>query len=181
MHFLVTDKRIIWNFLLGPPLRLNSPLWQGVCIFPFLQVSSRFFLFLPLSPLLFLVFLCFSRFCNDFLGLDMSRLCMIFLLGLYVFTFVKIWGVFDMFHSEIRASLIFIKNKTLSPGLENIHTLKCCSGNFPTKSYMSRLLEKYQINIWVYCYSSVLTTHTTLHCTALHWTALHCIALYIDI
>ena len=37
-----------------------------------------------------------------------------------------------MFHSEILASLNFIKNKFLSPVLENNHTLKCCSGNFPT-------------------------------------------------
>ena len=40
--------------------------------------------------------------------------------------------VLDMFHSEILASLNFNKNKMLSPGLENNHTLKCCSGNFPT-------------------------------------------------
>ena len=35
------------------------------------------------------------------------------------------------FHSEILASLNFNKNTILSPGLENNHTLKCCSGNFP--------------------------------------------------
>jgi hypothetical protein len=38
----------------------------------------------------------------------------------------------NTFHSEILASLYFNKNKILSPGLENKHTLKCCSGNFPT-------------------------------------------------
>ena len=38
----------------------------------------------------------------------------------------------DTFHSEILASLNFDKNKMLSPGLENNHTLQCCSGNFPT-------------------------------------------------
>ena len=37
-----------------------------------------------------------------------------------------------MFHSEILASLNFNKNKMLSPGLENNHTLKFCSDNFPT-------------------------------------------------
>ena len=37
-----------------------------------------------------------------------------------------------MFHSEILASLNFNKNEILSPGLENNHTLKCCSCNFPT-------------------------------------------------
>ena len=37
-----------------------------------------------------------------------------------------------MFHSEILASLNSNKNKILSPGLENNHTLKGCSGNFPT-------------------------------------------------
>ena len=52
-----------------------------------------------------------------------------------------------MFHSEILASLNFNMNKSLSPGLENTHTLNSCSDNFPTYSYMSRLLEKYQINI----------------------------------
>ena len=36
------------------------------------------------------------------------------------------------FHSDIQASLIFNQNKILSPGLENKHTLKCCSDNFPT-------------------------------------------------
>ena len=60
-----------------------------------------------------------------------------------------------MFHSEILTSLNFNKNKILSPGLENYHTLKCCSGNFPTWSYMSRWLEKYQINIWMYGYSPI--------------------------
>ena len=43
-----------------------------------------------------------------------------------------------MFHSEILASLSFNKNLILSPGLENNHTLKCCSGNFSTQSYISR-------------------------------------------
>ena len=52
-----------------------------------------------------------------------------------------------MFHSEILASFNFNKKKIVFPGLENNHTLKCCSGNFPTESCMSRLLEKYQINI----------------------------------
>ena len=37
-----------------------------------------------------------------------------------------------MFHSEILASLNFNKNKIVSPGLENNHTHKCFSGNFPT-------------------------------------------------
>ena len=37
-----------------------------------------------------------------------------------------------MFHSEILALLNFKKNKILSPELENNHTLKCCSGNFPS-------------------------------------------------
>ena len=60
---------------------------------------------------------------------------------------------FDMFHSEILTSLNFNKNKMLSPGLENNHKLKCCSGIFPTKLCMSKLLEKYLINILVYCYS----------------------------
>ena len=54
---------------------------------------------------------------------------------------------FLKFQSEILASLNVDKNKMLSPGLKNNRTLKCCYGNFPTKSYMSRLLEKYQINI----------------------------------
>ena len=35
------------------------------------------------------------------------------------------------FHSEILASIKFIKNKILSPGLESNHTLKCGSDNFP--------------------------------------------------
>ena len=34
------------------------------------------------------------------------------------------------FHYEIVASINFDKNKILSPGLENNHTLKCCSGHF---------------------------------------------------
>ena len=38
-----------------------------------------------------------------------------------------------MFHSEILALLNFNKKKILSTGLENNHTLKCCSGNFPTQ------------------------------------------------
>ena len=37
----------------------------------------------------------------------------------------------NKFHSSILASLNFNKNKILSPGMENNHTLKCCSGNFP--------------------------------------------------
>ena len=53
----------------------------------------------------------------------------------------------DMFHSEILASVNFNKDKIWSPGLENNQTLKCCSCNFPTYSYILRLLEKYQINI----------------------------------
>ena len=65
-----------------------------------------------------------------------------------------------MFHSEILASLNFNKNKFLSPGLKNNHTLKCCSGNFPTYSYMSRLLEKYQINILMYGYSQIQKTRS---------------------
>ena len=44
--------------------------------------------------------------------------------------------VLDMFHFEILASLNFNKNKMLYPGLENNPTLKCCSGNLPTKKYM---------------------------------------------
>ena len=57
------------------------------------------------------------------------------------------------FHSEILASLNVNTNKILSPGFENNHTLKCCSGNFPTWSYMSRLLKKkpYQhLNVWLF-------------------------------
>ena len=50
----------------------------------------------------------------------------------------------NRFHSEILASLNFNKNKMLSPQLENNHTLKCCSDNFLTKTYM---LEKYQNKI----------------------------------
>ena len=65
-----------------------------------------------------------------------------------------------MFHSEILASLNFNKNIILSPGLENNHTLKCCSGNFPTLSYMSRLLEKYEINIWMYGYTQIQGTRS---------------------
>ena len=61
----------------------------------------------------------------------------------------------DMSHSEILASLNFNNKKMLSPGLENNPTLKCGSRNFSTESYMSRLLEKYQINIWVYGYSPI--------------------------
>ena len=38
----------------------------------------------------------------------------------------------NMFHSEILASLNINKIKILSPELENNHTPKCCSGNFPT-------------------------------------------------
>ena len=52
-----------------------------------------------------------------------------------------------MFNTEILASINFNKNKNLYPGLEGNHTLKYCSGHFQTKSNMSRLLEKYQINI----------------------------------
>ena len=62
------------------------------------------------------------------------------------------------FHSEILASQNFNKNKIMSPGLENNHTQKCCFGNFPTYSYMSRLLEKSQINIWMYGYSQIQRT-----------------------
>ena len=43
--------------------------------------------------------------------------------------------------------------RNLSPGWENNHTLKCCSGNFPTKPYMSGLLDKYRTNISMYCCS----------------------------
>ena len=66
----------------------------------------------------------------------------------------------DMFHSEILASLNFTKNKILSPGLGNNHTLKCCSGNFPTWSYIPRLLEKCQINFWMYGYSQIQGTRS---------------------
>ena len=65
-----------------------------------------------------------------------------------------------MFHSEILASWNFNKNKHLSPGLENNHTLKCCSGNFPTYSYMLRLLEKYQFNIWMCGYCQIQRTRS---------------------
>ena len=44
----------------------------------------------------------------------------------------------DMFHSEILTSLNVNKNKILFPGLENQHTLKCCSDNFQTSIFMSR-------------------------------------------
>ena len=57
------------------------------------------------------------------------------------------------FFSEILASLNFNKNKMFSPGLENNHTLKCCSGNFPTLSYISRLLKKIpdqHLNVWLF-------------------------------
>ena len=37
-----------------------------------------------------------------------------------------------LFHSEILASLNFNKNKICSPVLNNNHSLKYCSGNFPT-------------------------------------------------
>ena len=45
-----------------------------------------------------------------------------------------------MFHSEILAALNLNRNEILSPGLKNIHTLKCSSGNFPIKLYLLRLL-----------------------------------------
>ena len=61
-------------------------------------------------------------------------------------------AIMHMFHSEILASLNFNKNNIFSPGLENNHTLKCCSGIFQ-HNHMSRLLEKYQNNIWMYSYS----------------------------
>ena len=44
--------------------------------------------------------------------------------------------------------------------MENNHTLKCCSGNFPTSSYTLRLLEKYQINIWMHGYSQIHGTRS---------------------
>jgi hypothetical protein len=71
---------------------------------------------------------------------------------MYLSTFMhyvtKIFEAFSvMFHSENLASLNFNKNKILSPGLEKNHKLKCSLGNFPTKLNMSRLMEKYQINI----------------------------------
>ena len=50
--------------------------------------------------------------------------------------------ILHRFHSEILASLNFNKNNILSPGWENNHTLKCCSGNFPTYLYLSRFLEE---------------------------------------
>ena len=67
-------------------------------------------------------------------------------------------GMFT-FHSEILASF-FHKNKMLSPWLENNHTRKFCSGNFPTLSCMSRLLEKYQINIWTYGHFQIQGTRS---------------------
>ena len=47
-------------------------------------------------------------------------------------------------HSEILAieTLTLIRN--LSPGLENIHSLNCCSDNFPTTPYMSVVLQNCQ-------------------------------------
>ena len=65
-----------------------------------------------------------------------------------------------MFYSEILASLNFNNNKMLSLGLENNHTLICCSVNFPTIFCMSRLLEKYQINIWMHSSSPIQETRS---------------------
>ena len=58
----------------------------------------------------------------------------------------------SMFHSEILASLNFNKNKILSPGLENNHTLKCCSGNFPTQSYVKIVgkIPDQHLNVWLF-------------------------------
>ena len=57
---------------------------------------------------------------------------------------------FYMFHSEVLASFNFNKNKMLSPGLENNLTLKCCFGNFPTYSYMSRKIPEQHLNVWLF-------------------------------
>ena len=62
-------------------------------------------------------------------------------------------------HSEILASLNFNKNKILFHGFKNIHTLKCCSGNF-RYNHMSTLLEKHQIDIWMYGYSQIQGTRS---------------------
>ena len=63
-----------------------------------------------------------------------------------------------MFHSEILTSKNFNRNKFWSPGLENNHTLKYCLGNLATLLYMLWLLDKYQINIWMYGYSQTQGT-----------------------
>ena len=72
------------------------------------------------------------------------------------------------FHSEILASWNFYKNKILSPGLGNNHTLKCCSGNnhtfkcwsgiFPTILSYVIMLENCQNNILVYGCSPIQGT-----------------------
>ena len=49
----------------------------------------------------------------------------------------------NTFRSEILASLNFNKIKILFPGFKNNHTLKCCSGNFPT--YCTALLSTVDI------------------------------------
>ena len=46
----------------------------------------------------------------------------------------------NTFHSEIQDSLNFNKNSILSPGLENIHTVKCCSAKF------SKIIIYFKIN-----------------------------------
>ena len=56
-----------------------------------------------------------------------------------------------MFHSEILASLNFNKNKILFPGLENNHTMKCCSGNFPI-IYVKIVgkIPHQHMNVWLF-------------------------------
>ena len=48
----------------------------------------------------------------------------------------------------------------LSPGLENNHTWKCCSDNFPTWSHLPGLLEKSRTNISIYGCSPVQGTRS---------------------
>ena len=55
-----------------------------------------------------------------------------------------------MFHSEILASSNFNKNKILSPGLENNHTTKCCSGNFSTYVKTVRKIPDKHLNVWLF-------------------------------
>ena len=46
----------------------------------------------------------------------------------------------------------------LSPGLENHHTLKCCSGNFPYTAICSGYMEKYRTQISMYHCSPIQGT-----------------------
>ena len=84
------------------------------------------------SPWLLLILHVFVRKYLHTILLGCSRFAMVHEFFFVYKTVLTCFACLPLFHSEIPALLNFNKNKILSHGLENNHTLKCCFGNFPT-------------------------------------------------